>query len=307
MKKAIGAHLSSSKTLLAALDNCQLSNSTALAMFLKPPRTWNSIRSHPLSDLTPDVCHQFKSKAHEIGLDLESNCVPHSSYLINLANPVLTGDRRQRTLDFLIDDLKRCDLLGIGKYNIHPGSTCGHSSDKFTGIKLLAEDLNKCLAETDRVCILLEQMAYGNNANVLGTTFEDLRQIIDLIDDKFKSIDGRERIGVCLDTCHMFAAGYDLHSSASAYNRTFEEFDTIIGRKYLKCIHLNDSHCAFGSGRDRHADLGKGKMASSDLLRWLMVDRRLDEVPFIMETPSCADLNLVKADIEMLRQLENGE
>ena len=196
--------------------------------------------------------------------------MPHGSYLVNLAHvdPV----RTKQAYDSFVDDLKRCETLGIKLYNFHPGVANSTTRDK--AISHLAENLNQAHAQTSTVVTVLENMAAGGN--VLGSSFEDLRDIINETTDK-------SRVGVCLDTCHAFAAGYDLRTP-EAFSATMDEFDRIVGIEYLRAVHVNDSKAPFASHRDLHANIGTGFLGLRAFHN-LVNDARFEGLPLILETP----------------------
>jgi AP endonuclease-1 len=196
--------------------------------------------------------------------------VPHGSYLVNLAHTDAT--RTKQAYDSYLDDLKRCEKLGIKLYNIHPGNNQGNDRD--AAIAHLARNINKAHQATNTVITLLENMAAGGN--VLGSTFEDLRDIITLVENK-------ERVGVCIDTCHAFAGGYDLRTPA-AFKATMDQFEETVGFKYLRAMHINDSKAPFASHRDLHANIGTGFLGLRAFHN-LVNDSRFTGLPLILETP----------------------
>ena len=209
-------------------------------------------------------------KHHNYEQDERATVVPHGSYLVNLAH--VDPARTKQALDSFTDDLQRCEKLGIKLYNFHPG--VANSSDRATAISHLAKNMNQAHAKTSTVVTLLENMAAGGN--VLGSTFEDLAATIAEIHDK-------SRVGVCLDTCHAFAAGYDLRSP-EAFSATMEEFDRVVGIKYLRAVHVNDSKAPFASHRDLHANIGTGFLGLRAFHN-LVNDSRFEGLPLILETP----------------------
>jgi AP endonuclease-1 len=270
-KILVGAHVSSAGGVHNTIINSVHIGGNALALFLKSQRKW----ANPA--LQDDHCAQFLSSCKEHKYDLFGGhktppIVPHGSYLVNLAHPA--PDRTKQAYDSFIDDLDRCRKLGIRLYNFHPGN-CAASSRQ-DGIKHLAKQLNKAHAEASSgsVITLLETMAGGGN--VLGSTFEDLVDVISLIDDK-------ERIGVCLDTCHVFAAGYDLRSP-EAFKDTMAKFDKIVGLKYLRALHINDSKAPLSSHRDLHANIGTGFLGLRAFHN-IVNEPRLWGLPMVLETP----------------------
>lgn len=204
------------------------------------------------------------------GYDAAQHVLPHGSYLVNLAQT----DKAKATqaYDNFVDDLKRCDALGIKLYNFHPGSTGGETME--SACQRIAAQLNKSHKATKSVITVLENMC--GSGNVVGSKFEELRDIINLVEDK-------SRVGVCIDTCHTFAAGYDLRSP-EAFAKTMAEFDEIIGMKYLKALHLNDSKAPFGSHRDLHANIGTGFLGLRAFHN-IMNYEPFQNLPMVLETP----------------------
>jgi len=200
-----------------------------------------------------------------------------------LGNP--DKEKRDKGMVLFLDDLKRCDMLGINQFTFHPGSHLGECSVD-DSIKYISESINIALGKTERVSILIENMA--GQGNVIGSKFEELAKIIALVENK-------ERIGVCLDTCHMFAAGYDIRTK-DVFTKTFQKFDEVVGFQYLKGVHLNDSKVELGSNVDRHENLGKGKIGM-ECFKLLMNDKRFYNIPIILETP---DESQYLSEIEML-------
>lgn len=196
--------------------------------------------------------------------------VPHGSYLVNLAQT--DPEKAQQAYASFLDDLRRCESLGIKLYNFHPGNTL--SKPRAEAIACIANALNRAHKATKTVKPLLENMAADNNT--IGGTFEDLRDIIELVEDK-------SRIGVCIDTCHTFAAGYDLQTPA-AFRKTLAHFDEVVGIKYLGALHLNDSKAPFGSHRDLHQNIGLGFLGLRAFHN-VMNEARFEGLPMVLETP----------------------
>ena len=180
--------------------------------------------------------------------------------------------RTAQAYDAFLDDLKRCERLGIKLYNFHPGNA--NNSDRPSAIAHLAKNINRAHKETSTVVTLLENMAAGGN--VLGSTFEDLRDIIALVDNK-------KRVGVCFDTCHAFAAGYDLRTP-QAFKASMDLFDETVGFKYLRAMHLNDSKAPFASHRDLHANIGTGFLGLRAFHN-IVNEPRFAGIPLVLETP----------------------
>ena len=216
--------------------------------------------------------------------------VSHTSYLINIASP----DKRLNKISYLSlkEELERCETLKIPNLVFHPGSHVG--SGEQVGLDKIAENINKLFAELpkNRVTLLLETTA-GQGSN-LGYTFEQLACIIDKVEDK-------KRVGVCLDTCHIFAAGYPI-TEPKDYRETMKKFDEVIGLKRLRIIHANDSLREFGSKKDRHEHIGKGHIGRQAFANFIN-DRRLQKVPMILETPKEDDLAEDIENLKILRSL----
>lgn len=275
-KLFIGAHVSAAGGVQNAVLNSTQIGANAFALFLKSQRKW----ANP--DLAPDACTSFHSHCKTHVYDQGKHVVPHGSYLVNLAHT--DKARTEQAYTSYLDDLKRCEKLGIKLYNIHPGNTV--SNDRAEAIAHLAKNLNAAHRETESVVTLLENMAAGGN--VLGSTFEDLAEIIALVENK-------SRVGVCIDTCHAFAAGYDLRTP-EAWEKTMAEFGRIVGFEYLRAFHVNDSKAPFDSHRDLHANIGTGFLGLRAF--WNLVnDPRVVGLPLVLETPvtmTDEDGNVVK-------------
>ncbi len=274
--KRVGAHVSISGGVQNAPLNARKIGAKAFAMFTKNQRQWHA------KPYTDEQIEQFHANM-EAGGFRPQDVLPHDSYLINLGNP--DQDARAKSFDAFVDELQRCRQLGLVYLNFHPGSHL-RKIDETSCLDLIAESLNRALELTEGVTAVIENTA-GQGSN-LGYRFEHLAYLIDRVEDK-------SRIGVCLDTCHTFTAGYDLRSRA-AYDKTMHEFDEIVGFSWLKGMHLNDSKVELGSRVDRHESLGKGKLGI-DLFRFIMQDERMDEMPLILET---VDAELWPQEIAML-------
>lgn len=256
--KLIGAHLSIAKGMEKLQEQMNILGCETCAMFLKNQKRYAS------KELTKLEIEKFKKtiKNPEIML-------PHGSYLINLANP----ETMEKSMECFLDDLRRCQSLGIRFYNLHPGSdTKGLGKEKTA--QLIAANLNKAHKAVADVVICVEIMA--GQGNVYGSTFEELRSLIDKIEDK-------SRIGITLDTAHMFGAGYDIRT-AEEFEKRMQEFQEIIGLEYLKGMHLNDSAAEFGSKKDRHESIGKGKIGI-EAFKFIMKSEYFEEIPMVLETP----------------------
>lgn len=263
-----GAHVN----IKGGVSNCILNSmdigGNAIALFLKSPRKWVS----PM--ITDSEIVQFKKYCEEYKIDPSKDILPHGSYLLNLANP--DEEKETKAFEFLIDDLTRCEKLGIHLYNLHPGSCIG--SDRKEGLARLAKNVNRAIAQTESVKIVLENMA--GQGNVIGCDLKDLAQVIDMVEDK-------SRVRVCIDTCHTFAAGYDLRDEAG-YEKFWKEFSDVIGYDFLGGIHLNDSKAPLGANRDLHQKLGLGFLGL-ETFRLVANDKRLENLPIILETPTDKD------------------
>jgi len=264
LMKRPGAHVSASGGVENAPINAHKIGAKSFALFTKNQRQWFS------AALTKNSIREFKINLEKYGYSPD-HVLPHDSYLINLGHPDDEGLAKSRKA--FEDEMQRCEQLGLHLLNFHPGSHLG-KIDPEKCLLRIAESINFALAKTYGVTAVLENTA-GQGTN-LGYTFEQLAFIIEHVEDK-------SRVGVCLDTCHLFAAGYDIRTWDD-YNRTFEHFDKVLGVKYLKGLHLNDSRKDLGAHVDRHECIGKG-MIGLDAFRWIMNDPRFDEIPLILETP----------------------
>jgi len=265
--KRVGAHISAAGGVQNAPLNAIEIGARAFALFTKNQRQW---QAKPLTDEQIEAFHLNMQK----GGFRPADVLPHDSYLINLGHP--EAEKRQKSLDAFIDELKRCRQLGLVYLNSHPGSHL-RLIDEDSCLNLIAESLNRALEATEGVTAVIENTA-GQGSN-LGYRFEHLAHLIARVEDK-------SRIGVCLDTCHAFTAGYDLRTQ-DTYNETMQSFEDIVGFKYLKAMHLNDSKPDLGRRVDRHESIGKGKLGV-DPFRFIMQDERMDEMPLILETINSA-------------------
>jgi deoxyribonuclease-4 len=280
--KYIGAHVSAAGGVENAPLNAHKIKAKAFALFTKNQRQW---KAKPLS---AESIVAFKDNCRIKGFDPQ-HILPHDSYLINLGHPEKAGLLKSRSA--FIDEMQRCQQLGLKYLNFHPGSHLKKISET-KSLRHIAESINIALEKSRFVTAVIENTA-GQGSN-LGYRFEHLAEIIDQVEDK-------SRVGVCLDTCHSFAAGYDLKTKAG-YEKTFADFDRIVGLKYLKGMHLNDSKKGFSKKVDRHESLGKGTLGIEPF-RYIMNDPRLDDLPLILETP---DETLWAKEIETLYQLRDA-
>jgi len=262
-KKFVGAHVSASGGVFNAPLNAQAIGAKAFALFTKNQRQW---KAKPLDD---ETIEKFKANLEASGIE-PRHVLPHDSYLINLGHP--EEEKWQKSLDAFIDEVKRCGQLGLDRLNFHPGSHLKKLSEEAC-LDKIAEAMNITLEETEGVTLVIENTA-GQGTN-LGYRFEHLAHLID------KSKD-RSRVGVCLDTCHMFTAGYDIRTR-DAYDATMKAFDEIVGFEYLKGMHINDSKPKLGSRVDRHHSLGQGEIGW-DAFEYIMNDPRMDDIPLVLET-----------------------
>lgn len=277
--KYIGAHVSTSGGVDNAPLNARAIGATAFALFTKNQRQWNA------KPLDPHKIEAFKRNCKDAGYDPKV-ILPHDSYLINLGHP--ESEALEKSRNAFVDEFRRCEQLGLLYLNFHPGSHLGKISES-QSMTLIAESINLAIAQTNTVAAVIENTA-GQGSNV-GYRFEHLAEIIDQVHDK-------SRVGVCLDTCHTYASGYDIKTE-QGYADTIDRFDRVLGLSYLRGIHLNDSKKDSGSRVDRHASLGKGTLGL-DPFRWIMQDDRMNDIPIILETP---DETLWPEEIALLKKL----
>ncbi|WP_297329026.1 deoxyribonuclease IV [uncultured Bacteroides sp.] len=276
--KFIGAHVSASGGVESAPINAHGIGANAFALFTKNQRQWVS---KPLTETSIEL---FKENCEKYALD-SHYILPHDSYLINLGHPEEEGLLKSRTA--FLDEMQRCEQLGLELLNFHPGSHLNKISIEEC-LNRVADSINFVLSKTNGVTAVIENTA-GQGSNV-GNEFWQLKHIIDRVEDQ-------SRVGVCLDTCHTYTSGYDL---VNEYDKVFEEFDKLVGFNYLKGIHLNDSKKALGSRVDRHDSIGKG-LIGLDFFQRFMKDDRFNEMPIVLETP---DESLWAEEIKLLRSFE---
>jgi deoxyribonuclease-4 len=264
--KYIGAHLSAARAGgLAKLPGYGKEiGATAFALFTKNQKKWfeNPLSEQQISEFKKN-CQSYQFSAEHI--------LPHGSYLLNIGSP--EQNILKLTRSSLIEEARRCEMLGLKYLNIHLGAHKKLISPQEC-LKICAETVNYCLQKTDSIEIVLENSA-GQGTRV-GYLFEHISQVIELVEDK-------ERVGVCLDTCHAFGGGYDLRT-ANDCRQTFAEFDDVVGFNWLRAMHLNDSLIELGSHKDRHAPLGEGLIGMT-CFEYIMHDSRFDGIPLILETP----------------------
>nr|GAT46306.1 predicted protein [Mycena chlorophos] len=276
----VGAHVSAAGGVENAVTNAASIGANAFALFVKSQRKWTS------PALTDTTITRFKAAMLEYGYDAR-HVLPHGSYLINLGNP--DAEKRKKSYECFVDDLQRCAALGLVLYNFHPGSTVGEATTE-ESISLIAGCINDAHSATEGsgVVTVIENMAGAGN--IIGGDFAHLGKIIEQVNDK-------TRVGVCLDTCHMFAAGYDLrtatrlvclhlHGAArTEARRLVSDFDAQVGLSYLRGMHLNDSKTELNSKRDRHENIGLGHIGVAGF-HHILNDPRFQDIPLILETPS---------------------
>ena len=262
--KYVGAHVSAEGGVQNAPLNANNIGAKAFALFTKNQRQWfsNPLTATAISAFRNN-CEKHDYKPFQI--------LPHDSYLINLGHPEKEPLEKSRTS--FLDEMKRCELLGLDRLNFHPGSHLKAITIEEC-LKRIAESINISLDKTKGVIAVIENTA-GQGTN-LGHTFDQIRYIIDFVEDK-------SRVGVCIDTCHAYTSGYDVKSE-SGFIETFNKFSEIIGLQYLKGMHLNDSKKDFGTRVDRHDNIGKGFLGE-ETFKILMNDSRFDNIPLILETP----------------------
>lgn len=261
--KYIGAHVSASGGVFNAPQNAHILGATAFALFTKNQRRWHA------KPLDTETIHKFKVACLRYNFKAD-HILPHDSYLINLGHP--EAEALQKSRDAFLDEMNRCKQLGLTLLNFHPGSHLKKISEHDCLLRV-ADSINWALEKSDSVKAVIENTA-GQGTN-LGYRFEHLATIIEHIEDK-------SRVGVCLDTCHTFVAGYDL-SSTQACDDTFQAFSDIVDFKYLSAMHINDSKVALASRVDRHAPLGGGEIGW-DCFQYIMQDARFDNIPLVLET-----------------------
>ena len=276
--KYIGAHVSASGGVENAPVNAHEIGANAFALFTKNQRQWVS------KPLTEESIRLFKENCEKYNFKPEY-ILPHDSYLINLGHP--EPDALEKSRAAFLDEMQRCEQLGLKLLNFHPGSHLNKISVE-DSLDLIAESINITLEKTKGVTAVIENTA-GQGSN-LGSEFWQLRYIIDRVNDK-------SRVGICLDTCHTYTAGYDI---VNDYDKVFDEFEKEVGFEYLRGMHLNDSKKELGSHVDRHDNIGQGLTGSAFFER-LMKDSRFDNMPLILETP---DESKWAEEIAWLRSVE---
>ena len=289
MAKFVGAHTSASGGVFNAVYQAQEIGAKAFAVFTKNQKRWEA------KPLETKVIDKFQKAIQDAGI-LPKHILPHDSYLINLGHP--EEEKLIKSRMAFIDELERCELLGLDRLNFHPGSHLVKLNAKEKRdeefltqtenkcLDVIAESINIALDKTKNVKAVIENTA-GQGTN-LGYTFEHLAYIINKVEDK-------SRVGVCIDTCHMFVAGYDIRTHET-YEETWNKFSDLVGFKYLSGMHINDSKPPLGSKKDRHHSLGEGEIGL-DAFKFLMNDERMDDIPLVLET---IDSSIWKQEIELL-------
>ncbi len=278
-EKYVGAHVSAAGGVENAPVNAAKIGATAFGLFTKNQRQW---KARPLTD---ENIHLFKKNCEKYGYE-PHQILPHDSYLINLGHPDSTALEKSRIA--FLDEMKRCEQLGLDRLNFHPGSHLGKVTEEEC-LATIAASINLALEETSGVTAVIENTA-GQGTN-LGFSFYQIKQIIDRVIDQ-------ERVGVCIDTCHAYSAGYDIKTQ-EGFLSVFSEFEEVIGFTYLKGMHLNDSKKELGSRVDRHHSLGEGTLGL-DVFKFIMTDNRFNGIPLILETPNDV---LWPEEIELLKKM----
>ncbi|XP_063796605.1 probable endonuclease 4 isoform X3 [Pseudophryne corroboree] len=283
--KYVGAHLSIQGGLWKAVEEAKHIRAKAFGLFLGSQRTWNS------KTLEEEAAERFRKTCSELGFE-PCYILPHSPYLMNLGSP--RPDVFQKSRAMLVKELNRCHQLGLTLYNIHPGSHVG-AMPVNECLELIADGINNAHLQVPGVTVVLENMSC--QGSTIGGRFEELRGIIDHVADK-------SRVGVCLDTCHAFAAGHNLSEETGLQNM-LDEFDKVVGLSYLKAVHLNDSKGKVGCHLDRHENIGRGYIGLEGF-RKIMNEPRFNEIPMILETPYSSEHEDYSKEIDLLYSLCAG-
>lgn len=277
--KYIGPHVSTEGGVQNAPLNAALLGATGFGMFTKNQRQWTALA------YTTETIAAFKKNCSENSYAARQ-ILPHDTYLINLGSPDPAAFARSYAA--FTDELRRCAALGLTMLNIHPGSHLKLLSEEQCLLQI-AGAINRAHRETEGVCVVLETTA-GQGSNV-GYRFEHLAFVI-------KNVRDKSRVGVCLDTCHIFGAGYDIRTEKT-YEATMREFDRVIGFSFLRAAHVNDAKVELGSRVDRHQSIGKGTLGLTTF-RLLMADERFEEIPLVLET---IDESLWNGEVALLKQM----
>lgn len=282
-KYKFGAHVAMAGGISKALTNAMNIGANSFALFLKSPRKWVS------PDIKEDEVAKFAELCQEYGYNPRTDILPHGSYFINLANP--DAEKEEKAYGSFLDDLKRCEKLNIGLYNFHPGSSL--DGDHKEALKRLADNINRAIKDTEFVKIVIENMA--GHGNLIGSNLQDIKEVIDMVENK-------SRVGVCIDTCHTFAAGYDI-SNQEKFDEFFKLFEDTIGWEYLSAIHLNDSKAPLGANRDLHQKLGYGFLGL-EVFRIIANSPKFQNIPIVLETPVDKDDTIYGDEIKLLEWLQ---
>lgn len=274
--KYIGAHVPVTGGVSSAPLRAAEMNMKAFALFTRNPSRWKS------AAISDKEAAKFRENCEACGFTPEV-ILPHDSFLINLGAP--DAEKLAMSREAFLDEMRRCEQLGLTMLNFHPGSHLNQVSEEEC-LRTISESINLTLAQTEGVVAVIENTA-GQGSN-LGFKFEHLAQIIDGVEDK-------SRVGVCIDTCHTLAAGYDL-ATPEGYTAAWEEFGRVVGFHYLRGMHINDSKKGLGSRVDRHESIGLGALGNS-FFEMLMADPRMDNIPLILETP---DDTIWQQEVELL-------
>jgi len=278
--KHIGAHISAAGGVENAPLNAHEIKATAFALFTKNQRQWEA------KPLTKENIFAFKKNCEEYGYHPD-HIMPHDSYLINLGHPDKAALQKSRSA--FIEEMDRCEQLGLNRLNFHPGSHLNKTTEEQC-LAVIAESINLALENTSGVTAVIENTA-GQGTNV-GFAFYQLKKIIEQVNDK-------SRVGVCIDTCHAFSAGYDLRTQESC-EKVFQEFDEQVGFEFLKGMHLNGSKKDMGSRVDRHDSLREGTLGL-EVFKFIMNDKRFNGIPLILETPND---ELWAEEIQLLKNMQ---
>lgn len=278
--KYIGAHVSAAGGVENAPENAYRIGASAFALFTKNQRQW---QANPLSEKSISA---FKKNCEKFGYK-PGQILPHDSYLINLGHP--EKDALKKSRDAFLDEMKRCEQLGLDRLNFHPGSHLNKTSEEAC-LATIAESINLALEQTRGVSAVIENTA-GQGTN-LGFSFFQIKKIIEQVQDK-------SRVGVCIDTAHAYSAGYDIKTRAG-FEKVFQEFEEVVGFEFLKGMHLNDSKKEFASRVDRHESLGKGTLGL-EVFECIVTDSRFNGIPLILETP---DESLWAEEINLLVNMQ---
>ncbi|GMR36401.1 hypothetical protein PMAYCL1PPCAC_06596, partial [Pristionchus mayeri] len=263
--KRLGMHASAAGSVSRAIHDARSIGCHSFALFVRNQRQWNS---KPMEE---SVVQEWNRTIEDTGFPLHM-ILPHGSYLLNPGSP--DAQKLEKSRDAMLEECKRAERLNIEMYNFHPGSSTGVGSQEDC-IRTVAETIDYVLERTDKIKLVVETMA--GQGHTVGGTFEEIRSILDQVKGNSK------RVGVCIDTCHIFAAGYDIRTKEK-YEETMEKFGEIVGFDRLMALHLNDSKSELGCNLDRHENIGKGKIGM-EAFECIMNDKRFDGIPLILETP----------------------